>query len=53
MMKHILFILALIVLIVIAAKVFFWALKTILVLAVIALIAYVALRLLTGKKAAG
>jgi hypothetical protein len=52
-MKQVLYILGLIVLIVIAAKIFVWAMKTVLILAVIAVVLFFGIKLLTGKKPTG
>jgi hypothetical protein len=49
-MKQALYILAAIVLFVIAAKIFVWALKTVIILAVIAVVVFVAVKMLAGKK---
>jgi hypothetical protein len=49
-MKDILFILAIIILVVIAAKVFLWALKSIVILAIVAAVVYALFRFGVIKK---
>ena len=52
-MKRFLYVLALILLIVIAAKIFVWALKTVVILVVIAVVLFLVINLLKGKKSSG
>ncbi len=49
-MKHLLFVLALIVVIIIALRVFFWAFSNVLILAVAAAVIYVGVRVLLGSR---
>ncbi|MFZ1730222.1 MAG: hypothetical protein WBQ23_07460 [Bacteroidota bacterium] len=49
-MKHLLFIIALIIVIIIALRVFFWAFSNVLILAIAAAVIYFGFRALTGKR---
>lgn len=49
-MKHFLFILALVVALVIALRVLYWAVSNVLVIAAIAVIIYIGVRMLLGRR---
>lgn len=49
-MKNLLFIIALIIVVIIALRVFFWAFTNVLILAVAAAVIYFGLRMLLGKR---
>jgi hypothetical protein len=52
-MKDLLFVIALIVLIIVALKILFWAISKVIVIAVIAAAVYLGFRMLTARKKGG
>jgi 1,4-dihydroxy-2-naphthoate octaprenyltransferase len=53
LMKHALFIIALIVVVIIALRVFFWAFSNVIILAIAAAVIYFGFRFLLGKRKSG
>ncbi len=52
-MKHLLFVLALIIFVVIALRILYWAVSNVLIIAVVAAVVYFGVRMLLGRRNSG